>query len=452
MVLDQEDDDESADGMAFWQALGGKPPQLPDTDAAADAAFEAQAKDDMRLFKVQGPTEQEATALPRPWKQEVMGAGDVFVLHWKGQQMFVWTGNRASVQHKEDGFRLAAALQKADSNVAVRACPQFGEHPVFRSHFQDWSVEYGRGGVGRPQPAATGDKNATNQSSSSSRQPLSNGDNKINVAAAKDKSTRVLEERANRIDIEELEQNALQVPLLTPAIKHDDGSTGQVSVWTINSGKIVRLEKGLASVKDAGSGEIPLWLRSTCCYILHYKFCPGVDSTQVRHVIYSWHGRESTRADRASSTMCMNEVSTLTGGGGFEDRQVLAEGKETKHFVIACGRLLLVSPPPRPSAQYRMFAIVDMGACSCMFLSMPSIPAQPPLSRARKALRHDHAAHCRGEVRLPQACQRTAMTRVHTGSGTASSSTAIVSANGGAATPVGRAVEIDVKAASLHRY
>jgi len=37
------------------------------------------------------------------------------------------------------------------------------------------------------------------------------GGNKSNVAAAKDKSTRVLEERANRIDIEELEQSPLQV-------------------------------------------------------------------------------------------------------------------------------------------------------------------------------------------------------------------------------------------------
>jgi len=55
----------------------------------------------------------------------------------------------------------------------------------------------------------------------------------------------------------------------------------------------------------------------------------------------------------------------MTGGGGFEDRQVLAEGKETKHFVIACGRLLVVSPRLQPPAQqWRMFALVDMGVCS----------------------------------------------------------------------------------------
>ena len=41
-------------------------------------------------------------------------------------------------------------------------------------------------------------------------------------------------------------------------------------------------------LQEAGTGQVPLWLSSARCYILHYKFCPGVDRSQVRHVIYCW--------------------------------------------------------------------------------------------------------------------------------------------------------------------
>ena len=87
---------------------------------------------------------------------------------------------------------------------------------------------------------------------------------------------------------------------------------------------------------------------------------------QVRHVIYAWHGRASSRGDRAACTMSMNEVSAAAGGGGAsEDRQVIAEGKETKHFAIACGRLLLVSDSkPAPGdgcSRMRTYALAVCG-------------------------------------------------------------------------------------------
>ena len=255
------------------------------------------------------------------------------------------------------------------------------------------------GGVGKALSNSKGhDSSAKSPDSSSSssigssavptRKPLSNGSNEAHVSSspgrdasgvraathaggaliAKDKSTIVLEERANRIDIQELESSPLTVPLLTPALKHDDGASGVTLLWTIAHGKVVALPpkggEGGKQKEEGASQERPVWLNSARCYIVHYQFCPGVDRSQVRHVIYAWHGRLSSRADRASCTMCMNEVSTLTGGGGHEDRQVIAEGKETKHFVIACGRLLLLTPsmPSPPANTYRMWAIVDMGA------------------------------------------------------------------------------------------
>ena len=40
----RQGDDVSGDGLAFWEALGGRPLQLPESDADADAAFEAQVE------------------------------------------------------------------------------------------------------------------------------------------------------------------------------------------------------------------------------------------------------------------------------------------------------------------------------------------------------------------------------------------------------------------------
>eukprot|EP00802_Teleaulax_amphioxeia_P006482 Tamp_06486.p1 GENE.Tamp_06486~~Tamp_06486.p1 ORF type:complete len:311 (-),score=39.69 Tamp_06486:1242-2174(-) len=182
---------------------------------------------------------------------------------------------------------------------------------------------------------------------------------------AKDKSTLVLEERAKRLDLQQLEASPLTPPLLTPALKHDDGSSGSVRVWWIQKGKLVPLSSAGLLGEEGSSAAQPLWLHSNRCYLLHYQFCPGVDRSQTRHVLYVWHGRASPRADRASATMSMNEVSANGGGGGHEDRQVVVEGKESKHFVIAAGRLMLTSSaqssPPSP---VRMWQIVDMGAGS----------------------------------------------------------------------------------------
>ena len=88
---------------------------------------------------------------------------------------------------------------------------------------------------------------------------------------------------------------------------------------------------------------------------------------QVRHVIYAWHGRASSRGDRAACTMSMNEVSAAGGGGGAsEDRQVIAEGKETKHFAIACGRLLLVSDSKPAPGDVCSRMLTDAHGCSRM--------------------------------------------------------------------------------------
>ena len=51
----------------------------------------------------------------------------------------------------------------------------------------------------------------------------------------KDKSTLVLEERASLIDIAELEASPPKLPLLTPAIKHDDGNNSSLQVHTVAS-------------------------------------------------------------------------------------------------------------------------------------------------------------------------------------------------------------------------
>jgi hypothetical protein len=201
----------------------------------------------MRLLAVRGPSESECQDIERPWRQEQLEPHGVYVLHWRGQQLWVWTGNRAGVKDKEHGFSIAAALQKDDANMHVSATAQFAEHPLFRAHFQGWSEDVGRGGW-KNAPALSSSSSSSSSSSAVSsggtkpllavgggglRQPLADGNALI---IAKDKSTLVLEERAKQLNLQELEETRLQVPLLTPAIKHDDGSSGAMRIWTIQKG------------------------------------------------------------------------------------------------------------------------------------------------------------------------------------------------------------------------
>ena len=67
----------------------------------------------------------------------------VFVLHWPKEQLWVWTGKRASISRKEQGFAVAAALQRDDLSTPLRATSQFAEPPLFRAHFKGWSCENG---------------------------------------------------------------------------------------------------------------------------------------------------------------------------------------------------------------------------------------------------------------------------------------------------------------------
>ena len=297
---------------------------------------------------------EECEEKPRPWVPSALTPESVFVLHWPNEQLWVWTGKRASISHKEQGFAVAAALQRDDPSTPLRATSQFAEPPLFRAHFKGWSCENGgaaANGVGPNQSRHT--------TKSDKSQPH---------APNKDRSTLVLEERASRIDVEEMEAKPATSALLTPAIKHDDGEHSELRVWAIVGGKLVPLVQGAA--EEAEGAQRPLWLSSKKCYVALYLYSPGIDRRQTRRVIYSWHGRQSSRTDRASCTMCMNEVSTLAGGGerALEDRQVLLQGKESKHFVIAAGRLLLVSSGLAGSgaapARVRMWVVVDMGTGS----------------------------------------------------------------------------------------
>jgi hypothetical protein len=157
-------------------------------------------------------------------------------------------------------------------------------------------------------------------------------------------------------------------------------------VWVIQNSRIVALDQ------EAGSHGRPVCLDSSRCYILLYDYCPGVDLRQTRVVIYCWHGKLSSRSDRASSTMCMNEVSTLAGLGRQEDREVVLEGRESKHFVIAAGRLLITCSSSDKATQvargakgagqegHRMFAVIDMG---CGSASSSTVVAESGVSRGR---------------------------------------------------------------------
>jgi hypothetical protein len=78
--------------------------------------------------------------VPRPFRQEGLGAADAAVLHWPGEQLWVWTGNAAPPERKARAWALAAQLQAAGEAAGAEHAPQHGEPPLFRMHFQHWQV------------------------------------------------------------------------------------------------------------------------------------------------------------------------------------------------------------------------------------------------------------------------------------------------------------------------
>ena len=132
-ILDTDDDD-SAAGLVFWNAIGApRPAVLCGIDEGEEAEFEARARKDMRLLRLGGDGSGDASlviagvscdVVAHPWRQEVLGPQDVCVLHWPRQQLWVWSGNRAPVERKQQGFEVAAALQRNDPNTNLRPAPQ----------------------------------------------------------------------------------------------------------------------------------------------------------------------------------------------------------------------------------------------------------------------------------------------------------------------------------------
>ena len=69
--------------------------------------------------RVDGQAGSAGEELARPWRQELLDAHCAFVLHWKQQQLWVWSGNRVPLPLKEAALRLAASLQQSDTNIPV---------------------------------------------------------------------------------------------------------------------------------------------------------------------------------------------------------------------------------------------------------------------------------------------------------------------------------------------
>ena len=108
----------------------------------ADEDFEARVKSAISLVHLHSDA-PEGEKLARPYKQTTLGPEDCAVLHWPGEQLFVWTGNAAPGGRKLLAFQLAARLQTEGEKVGVEAAPQFAEPPVFRMHFQAWVASTG---------------------------------------------------------------------------------------------------------------------------------------------------------------------------------------------------------------------------------------------------------------------------------------------------------------------
>jgi hypothetical protein len=331
-VLDGDGRD-TKDGAVFWGKLKTDASEaVPSNDNDVD--FEERARQGICLLKVRSADDAQGEPMPRPFRHPMLEADGAFILFWQGEQLFVWTGNAASQEIKVAAFALASSIQKqwestgARRTVGIQAAPQHGEPALFKAHFQGW--QQGPPGVKRD---VANDREGRTQTPSPTH--LRQGQ------VFKDKSTLLLEERAALVDLDQLEAaGPAQAELITPAVKNDDGSTGSVRVWRVVNGRLSELQ---ATGPEGDNPSLPLVLASSSCYVLCYKFCPGVDRTQVRHVLYAWQGCRGTKQDIASATLCLNEVSAMVKGQGMQDRQVIFDGKETPHFLIACGRVMVVS-------------------------------------------------------------------------------------------------------------
>eukprot|EP00960_Hanusia_phi_P028495 747436-Hanusia_phi.AAC.1 len=344
VVLDPDDDKEQkGDSMEFWNLLGGRGGDQPSGEEEG-APEESEIKARIKLWRV-GEGGEEVQEVPRPYRQSCLSSDGAFVLSWEEEQLFVWTGNAASTRTKQRAFDWAAELQREAERqekrvIAVEAAVQYGEPPLFRSHFIGWIAD-------RPSDRSRPDEK-------SSYEP----------GGVRPDSSKILERRAAELDLEAMEGSAgATLPLITPAVKHDDGSTGSCRVWIVEQGKLKEMEM------EEGENKVcrPLVLDSRHCYVMRYTYCPGIDRTQTRSITYVWQGRWAGRATMAAAVMSMGEVSSASTSGFVDDKEVVEEGKESQHFAIAMGKALVITPAELReesgggSSTSRLFMVCDFG-------------------------------------------------------------------------------------------
>nr|XP_061836049.1 gelsolin-like [Nerophis lumbriciformis] len=278
LICEEGEEDEK-----MLQVLGEKP-ELPPAhldDAKMDAFNRKRAK----LFKVSnadGDLDVTMVAEVSPFSQKALRSSDCFILdNGTNGDIYVWKGKGANTQERLAVLRTSEEFIKKmnyPTHTKVQVLPEYGETPLFKQFFQDWSDPDNTAGMG--------------------------------MSCVSNQIAPLEKVQFDVTSFYESEAMAARYGML-------DAGDGDKQVWRVEGCDKVAVDS--SAIGQFYGGD---------CYLILYQY---QHNQRGGHIIYIWQGAESSQDERTASAILAVEMDDELGGGAVQVRVV--QGKEPAHFI-----------------------------------------------------------------------------------------------------------------------
>ncbi|XP_061750098.1 gelsolin-like isoform X2 [Nerophis ophidion] len=262
----------------------GKKPELPRArldDAKMDACNRKRAK----LFKVSdadGDLDVTLVASVSPFSQKALRTSDCYILdNGTYGDLYVWKGKGANTQERLAVLRASEEFIKKmnyPTHTKVQVLPEYGETPLFKQFFKDWSDPDDTPGMG--------------------------------LSCVSKKIARLEKVQFDVTSFYGSEAMAARYGML-------DSGDGDKQVWRVEGCDKVAVDCTAFGQFYGGDSYLILY---------QYRY-----NKRRGHIIYIWQGAESSQGERTASAVLAVEMDDELGGGAVQVRVV--QGQEPAHFM-----------------------------------------------------------------------------------------------------------------------
>ncbi|XP_061750107.1 gelsolin-like isoform X3 [Nerophis ophidion] len=275
--------EEGAEDEKMLEVLGKKPelPRARLDDAKMDACNRKRAK----LFKVSdadGDLDVTLVASVSPFSQKALRTSDCYILdNGTYGDLYVWKGKGANTQERLAVLRASEEFIKKmnyPTHTKVQVLPEYGETPLFKQFFKDWSDPDDTPGMG--------------------------------LSCVSKKIARLEKVQFDVTSFYGSEAMAARYGML-------DSGDGDKQVWRVEGCDKVAVDCTAFGQFYGGDSYLILY---------QYRY-----NKRRGHIIYIWQGAESSQGERTASAVLAVEMDDELGGGAVQVRVV--QGQEPAHFM-----------------------------------------------------------------------------------------------------------------------